>query len=216
MTFTSLALRSQLLRRGFEADRLAREVSRQPELLVELFEGLSAKEPAIKYGSAKVLRSLSQLEPAVLYAEIDVFLERLDCENKFLRCDALLVLSNLARVDVDKRLDRVLDAYFAPIGGPEMMIAATAVKGGATMAEFRPELTDRIVAKLLGANDGEYKTAECREVVLGHVIDALLRIYGQVGDSYRQPVRRLVHQQLESPRAATRKKAAKFLSTWTE
>lgn len=215
MTLTKLALRSKLLRRGVDPGRLARQVAEQPDLLVELFDGLGAREPAIKYGSAKVLRALSDLDPAVLYPEIDVFIERLDSDNKFMHCDALLVLANLAAVDTERRIDRILDRYCSPIQGPDLMVAATVVKGAATIASFKPSLAERIAPRICGVEEGTYKTPECRDVILGQAIDALAKFYQHLGASERKPVRRLVHTQLENPQPATRKKAAKFLSKWT-
>jgi hypothetical protein len=65
------------------------------------------------------------------------------------------------------------------------------------IALAKPDLADRIVDETMKVEKGRYKTAECRNVALGHALDALGRLF--------------VKRQLRNPRNATRKRAERLV-----
>ena len=196
-------------RKGSNKERLAARVIKEPDLLPEVLEGLSAEKPGVKYGCAKILRIISEQAPAVLKPELDFFVALLDSDNKILKWNAILIIGNLAQVDSRKTIDKVLDKYLQPVGGPELVTAANVIGGAARIALAKPRLTDTIVKELLKVSRARYRTPECRHVALGQVIDALDQVFDRIED--KEPVIRLVKRQLKSPRNATRKKAQRFV-----
>jgi hypothetical protein len=202
-------LLEQIGQKGSDKEEIAEWVIAEPELIADVLEGLSARPAAIKYGCSKVLRLISQQQPEVLYPSFDLFVKRLDIDNTFLKCDAILILANLASVDSEGKFEAIFDRYFAPIKGPTLIVAANIIGSAAKIAAAKPALSDRIAAELLKVEEAKYQTAECRNIALGQAIDAFDEFFEQIGDKER--VRRLVKKQLENTRKGTAKKAEQFL-----
>jgi hypothetical protein len=189
---------------------LARKAIANPRLLPDIFEGLGADKPRIRYGCAKALRRISEQSPGMLYPHFDFFVRHLDHENRILQWNAAFVLSQLARVDVGDRFAGVFTRYFSPIPGPVMITAATVIQGGARIAQAKPHLADRIAAEVLRVGRARYQTPECRNVAIGHAIVALSEILPLL----RRPasIVPFVRRQTRNSRPATRKKAERFLT----
>jgi hypothetical protein len=178
-------------------------------LLPEVFDGLKAEKAKIKFSCLKVLRLISERQPRVLYPELDRFVALLDNENQILRWGAIIILGNLAAVDTERRLDRILDRYLQPISGGVMITAANVIGGAGKIARAKPELAERIVRALLQVETAQYQTPECRNVAIGHAVKALNLFAEKLRDP--RPVLAFVERQLGNPRNAVRLKAAAFL-----
>ena len=200
---------AQLSRKGVAPTRIARMIVRRPELLPELLRGVVAGEPRLKYTSAKILRLVSEQAPSLLYPQIGFFIRLLDSDNSFLKWDAIRVLANLAHVDTQGRLAKILRKFLAPIQGPVMITAANTIASAANIALARPALSARIVRAILTVEQAVYQTPECRNVAIGHAIQSLDRFFDQI--SPKAPVLQFVRRQLENTRPATRNKAEAFL-----
>jgi hypothetical protein len=176
---------------------------------LELIDRLGSREARVKYGASKALRALSEREPAALGPHFDFFAGQLGCDNTLLRWNAILILGNLAGVDTEGRFERIFRVFFKPIPGPVMITAANTIRAAANIAAARPELADRIARELLKVAGARYRTAECRQIAIGHAIEALDRFFPAI--ERRKPVLEFVEKQLASRRPATRKKAERFL-----
>jgi len=188
---------------------LAARNDNKTESLPELFAGLRAEKPEIKYGCLKALRAMSEREPAVLYPEFGRFVDMLDSESTFLKWGAIIIIRNLAAVDSDNKIGRILDRYLAPISGPVMITAANTIGGAGKIARAKPRLADRIARALLRVEAANYQTPECRNVALGHVVKSLDLFFEHIADP--EPVLAFVQRQLDNNRNAVKKKAAAFL-----
>jgi hypothetical protein len=195
--------------KGSDKEQIAERVIGEPKLLTDVLEGLNGRTGAVRFGCSKVLRLISQKKPELLYPRFDFFVKRLDIDNTFLKCDAILTLANLTKVDSDNKFEAIFDLYFAPIKGPTLIVAANIIGGAAKIALSQPELTDRIAAELLKVETARYQTDECRRIALGQAIYAFGEFFGQIGD--KEVVRRLVKKQLDNTRKSTAKKAEQFL-----
>ena len=180
-----------------------------PELLPEIFNGLNASEAAVKYGCEKVLKLISEKAPALLYSRMEFFVGLLESENNFLKWGAIRIIANLAAVDMENKFEKIFDRYFAPVQGPAMITAGNIVASAPKIAAAKPHLTERIVRELLRVERARYQTAECHNVVLGHVILAFGQLFERLRD--KTAVVALARRQLKNPRNATRTKAEKFL-----
>jgi len=204
---------SQLLQRlaEKEADKeeIASKAIRNPELLTQIIDGLSADKARVKYGCAKILRIVSDQAPELLYPRFGFFADLLDSDNNILQWEGIYVIANLAGVDTEDRIEAIFDAYFEPIPGPTLITAANVIAGAAKIASAKPQLTERITKEILKVENAQYKTTECRNVALGHAIKAFDQFFDQIKD--REQVTAFVRRQLENTRNATRKKAEVFL-----
>ncbi len=181
----------------------------RPDLVQAAIEGIGSPSGRARLGASKVLRDLSAQSPDLLYPYFDSFAALPGSPNHSLKWNATLTLANLAAVDRDGRLDQILDAYLAPISGSNMIDAANAIRGAAVIALAKPDLAPRIAARILAVERASYATAECRNVVIGHAIRALDRIFDAAGSE--RALIRFVSRQTENPRPATRAKAQRFL-----
>jgi hypothetical protein len=206
-------LLEQVGQRGSDPERIAHKVLTEPALVAEIIQGLQADAARVKFGCAKILRLVSERAPERVYPHFGVFVRLLEHENKLLQWEAIFVLSHLARVDTKDRFGGIFGKYFAPIPGPLMITAANVIGGAARIAVARPRWADRIAREVLKVARARYQTAECRNVAIGHAIEA----FGQFHDllQNKRPVVRFVMGQLKNTRNATRKKAERFLKKQT-
>lgn len=177
-----------------------------------LCRNLSSPVARVRYGAGKLLVLASEQDPRSLYHSFDFFAELLDGPNTILRWNATRILGNLAVVDRLDKLDELLPRYFAPVAGPEMIGAANAIQAAAAIALAKPNLADRIAGEIIKVDGASYRTAECRNVAIGHAIASLSRFFPQI----RRPAKVLafVRAQVSNTRPSTRAKAEKFLRKW--
>jgi hypothetical protein len=202
-------LLKKLARKDVDKQKLAAAVVKQPALLSEILAGLSSDVATVKYGSVKILRIISESDPAILYPKISFLFDLLDSGNQILKWGGIIIIANLASVDSKRRIDKILVRYMQPISGPELITAGNVIGGAAKIALAKPKLTDKVVDEILKVERARYQTPECRNVALGHAIEALGLLFRQ--SKRQEKILRLAKKQLRNPRNATRKKAEKFI-----
>jgi hypothetical protein len=199
----------KLARKDVDKQKLAVVVAKQPALLSEIFAGLSSDEASVKYGSVKILRIISESDPAVLYPKINFVFDLLDSGNQIIKWGGIIIIANLAGVDAKRKIDKILKRYLEPISGSELITASNVIGGAARIALAKPHLTDRVVDEIFKVEKARYQTPECRDIALGHVIEAFGMLFKQ--SKRQERILKLVKKQLKNPRHATRKKAEKFV-----
>jgi len=188
---------------------LSAKIAGDSNALSVVLDGLSAKPAAIKYGCARVLLEHSKTHPEDIYPHVQIFIDMLADENKIVQAEGTLVLSHLAVVDTDGRIDDIIERYLAPIPGPTLMAAANAIKGAAKIVTARPHLADWVATEILKVEKAVYKTEECRNIALGQAVLTFDCIFDLVTD--KKALLTFMRRQLDNPRSATRKKAEKAL-----
>ncbi len=181
-------------------------------LIEETLDKVGSSVASERFGASKALRILSEQDPDAVYPHFGFFVRLLDGTNQILKWDATLTLANLAGVDREGKLDRMLDSYLAPIAGPNMVGAANVIRGAAVIAAAKPHLAPRIAARILDVEHATYATAECRNVAIGRAIVALDGFFTVIDD--KKAVLEFVRRQVRNRRPATRAKAQKFLRRW--
>ena len=176
--------------------------------------GLDAPAARVKYGCLKDLRRLSEEEPQLLYPDFEKFVRLLDHPNSIFRWNAAHMLANLARVDRSRKIGPLLGKFLQPVGGPQMIAAANVMQAAAVIAAAQPRLADTLAAGILTVGRAKYETEECRNVAIGHAIQALDRFFASI--PRQRAVVSFVRRQLDNPRPATRRKAEKFLKKWVD
>jgi hypothetical protein len=109
-------------------------------------------------------------------------------------------------------VDRIIGDYLSAISGPHLIDAGNTMRGAAAIGVAKPYLADRIARHILEVERATYATPECRNVAIGHAIDSLGRLFPIIAD--KRAVQRFVFRQMDNTRAATRKRAERFLSKW--
>ncbi|MGA2261360.1 MAG: hypothetical protein ABSH28_07985 [Acidobacteriota bacterium] len=202
-------LLQKIARKGSDPAKIAAQVIKSPELIAGVMEGLGANKPVLKYRCEKILRSVGERKPELLYPQFNFFTTMLDCNNSILKWGAIISIANLARADGENKFESIFDRYFAPITGPVMITAANTIGSSARIALAKPHLADRISKAILKVEGAEYKTPECRNVAIGHAIDSLDQFFDHVQD--KDCIIRFVKKQLMNTRTPVRKRAERFL-----
>ncbi|MEO8595300.1 MAG: hypothetical protein ABI759_18405 [Candidatus Solibacter sp.] len=186
-------------------------MERNDEWVAEAMIGLRSSRGAARLDSSKALRMLSEREPELLYPHFDSFAALLDQENLVLRWNALLTLANLARVDEQAKIERILDRYLSDVWGSSMITAANAIRGAVIIATAIPALIPRVLPAIMRVEEAVYTTAEYRNVAIGHALDGLAALAPLVDDA--RPLRLFAARQLGNRRLATSARARRFLKT---
>jgi len=102
----------------------------------------------------------------------------------------------------------VLNQILAFIVGDNLIIAANAIHCAGQIADARPDLLDQIIAAALAVDSATYETPECRNVVIGHVLDLLRRLWPAVHG--RPEVVAFVGRQRSNTRAKVARQATEL------
>jgi hypothetical protein len=208
----NFALIRRLVAPRASLSRLTSQVRGKPELLDALLAAVCSDVAAVKLGAAKALRHLSESAPDLICPHFAFFASLLRNENSIVRWNAILLLGNLAAVDGERRLDRIINDYLSPISGPHLIDAANTIRGATAIGAAKPYLADAIAIQILKVERATYATPECRNVAIGHAIVSFDRLFPMVAD--KRAVQLFASRQIDNSRTATRKKAERFLRKW--
>ncbi|MDD4874033.1 MAG: hypothetical protein PHE15_03560, partial [Dehalococcoidales bacterium] len=177
---TQTELLSTIGNKEVNKEEIIRWIINKPELISEIYGGLSSSKANIKYGCSKILRGISDIKPDVLYPKFNLFSDLLTGDNTFLKWDAIYIIANLTKVDSENKFESIFDKYFAPIPGPVMITAANIIGSAATIALAKPELTGKITKEILKVEKAKYKTAECLNIAFGQSINSFDQFFSQL------------------------------------
>jgi hypothetical protein len=191
------------------AAQLAEAARRKPESVPCLIAGVAAKSARARFGAAKALQLLSSRSPELLYPHFDFFAAMLGHPNRILQWNAIRTLAGLAPVDAGGKLELILEPYLALIEGPVMISAAHAMHGAACIGVAKPNLAPRIARRILRVEHAGYATPECRNVAIGHALQALGTLRAALPST--RAIRNFAARHLDNRRPAT---AAKANALW--
>lgn len=202
----------KLEKKEVKAEDVANNAIEDPSLLFEIFNGVSSISARIRYGCIKILRIISEENPEKLYPRIDFFIELLDSEKRILKWNALYILANLAKVDVENKFDDIFDKYYNLLNAEYMVTVANVIDNSGKIAKAKPHLTQKITSELLKTENLTIKphlTQECKNIIIGHAISAFDMYFDQIEN--KDEVISFVKRQLSNTRNATKVKAERFL-----
>ena len=192
---------------------LAVEVLENLDLLPKIFEGISSSNPNIKFGCAKILRTVSAEKPEELYPKIDFFIGLLDSPNNIIKWNAIDVVANLAKVDTKNRIEGIFEKYFGMLSDESMVAAAHIIDNSGKIACAKPNSTPKITAELLKLEEIS-RNQECVNILCGKAILAFGVYFHQIEN--KEEVISFVKRQLNNSRNATKVKAEKFLKKYAQ
>lgn len=187
---------------------------KNPQALQELLAGVRSKNPKIKFGSAKTLRTISERKPEMLYSEWKFFANLLDSKNNILKWNAMDIIANLTKVDSRNEFDRLFKKFYGYLYEGSLITAGHVVDNSAKIALSKPDLQDEITKELLKVEKIPLPTEECRNILIGKTINAFQTYYDRITDKNKDEVVSFVKRHLHNSRNATKAKAEKFLKKW--
>ena len=170
---------------------------------------LQSDSAEVKYCCARNLIAIAKENPARLYPHIDTFVKLLDGNNNVLKWTAIIIIGNLARVDKEKKVDRLIGRLVGFLNAGKLITANNATMALAGIAIAKPQYQKQITEELLKVEHYDYDTDECRNIAIGKVIEAIGSYSSQLKD--KKTVIELAQRQTKNTRNATRKKAERFL-----
>ena len=186
-------------------------------LLPVLLGGTCSSEAAVRYGCAKVLMDLSADHPEKLYPYMDAIIKLLDSKYRILTWNALAIIANLAKVDLDKKFDAVFDKYYGFLGNEYMVTVANTVGNSGKIALAKPYLMHRITAELLKVEQVSvtpHLTEECKRVIVESAVKTFDLFFAKLEEKEKKKVLLFVERQLGSSRKTLNAKAKSFLKKW--
>jgi hypothetical protein len=108
----------------------------------------------------------------------------LDSPNAFIQWGGIFILGNLVTVDGDRKFPALFERFFALLNQPAMITAANCVATASRIIQRYPELEPEITRRLLAVTANTYyrknqPSPECKNILLGHVLDSLDGYYDQ-------------------------------------
>lgn len=200
---------TQVADKNAAKDKIIEQVYAEPKLIDVLFEGMANKKPTVKYGSERIIRAISEDKPELIYPYFDRLVVLMNSSNNVLKQGAIMILANLAVVDFDDKLDDLFEEYFKPLKGPVIITAGHIISSSPKIALEKPYMTERIVKEILLVERGKYQTADCKNIAIGHAIDAFAQFIELIQD--KKSVFNFVKRHVNNPRENVRKSATRFL-----
>jgi len=206
---SKLGILRKLEEKETKDEELVEEAIKNKELLEALLHGISSSNPRIKFRSAKILRTVSERNPRMLYSDWKFFAELLDSENKILKWNAMDIIANLTQVDSNGKFNVLFKKFYGYLYEGSLITAGHVVGNSGTIALAKPELQDKITKELLKVEEIPLPTEECRNILIGKTIQAFDMYYDRTND--KDEIVSFIKRQLNNTRKATKAKAEKFL-----
>ncbi len=194
---------------------LLKQVKLEDSLIPLLLKGVCSSRAAVRYGCAKVLMDLSDEAPEKLYPHFDLFIELLDSKYRILIWNALTIIANLTRVDVNKKFDSIFNKYYSLLDDDYMVTVANVIGNSATIANAKPYLVPRIIDEMLKIQDislTPHLTEECKRVIAQQAIKSFDLFFDRIEN--KEKVLSFVRVCLSTPRKKLGSLAEAFLEKW--
>jgi hypothetical protein len=202
-------LYKRLIPKERNLDKIATESVKNSEIVPYLLEGVQNENVRIRYGCFNTLVLISEQNPELLYPHFDLFVEYLNSDNNIVKLGGIKIISNLSKVDNKNKFDKIFDKFYSFISDPEMTTAANVSKGSSVIAKAKPYLTEKITNQLLAVSQTKYKTEECKNILIGHVINSFDKMFKQLEN--KNSVLEFVERNTNNTWKGTKNKAEKFL-----
>ena len=166
-------LQVKLNNRQADPEQLAELIVADQKLLGEAVDGLYNPELRVSSTCAKALRILSREKSRWLYPYFNSFSELLGSTRLSISIEIIYILANLAKVDSQDMIDKLLDVYFEPLGGESLLKAQAVIRGAMRIAVAKPQLAERIAEQLLRVANGTYENEEAHRIAWEAALEAL-------------------------------------------
>ena len=195
--------------KNIDIEAVANKAQEDDKLLAKLLDNLRTKNETIRYNSHKVLFSISEQRPKVLYPKWDFFTDLLDSDNTYHKLSAVQLLANLTKADKDNKFEKLFNKYYSLLDDRSFITAAYVAQASGTISNAKPKLQTKITNRLLSI-EATHHTQERKDLAKASVIEAFAQYYQQTRNKKR--ILEFVERQLNCQSPKTRKKAKEFLA----
>ena len=210
-------LLEQLLDKSITKEQLADKVIKNFDLLPDIVNGMNSPKATIRYGCGKILMDLSEEYPEKIYHHWDFFVNFLDSEYRILTWQAMAIIANLTKVDIDNKFDTIFEKYYDFINNDYMVTVANVIGYSSKIALAKPHLIQRITNEMLKVENlsiTPHLTEECKRVIAEKTIESIDTFFDQV--EQKEMVISFVEKHRNSSRKTLKTEAEKFLEKWNK
>jgi hypothetical protein len=177
-----------------------------------LLEGTSSAKASVRYSCGSVLMNLSEKHPDKLYPYMNQFIGLLNSEHRILTWNAMAIIANLTKVDVDCKFDAIFDKYYSYLGNEYMVTVANVVGNSAKIALAKPYLAQKIATELLKVQNiqvAPHLTEECKLVIAEQAIKSFDTFVDHIEN--KEQVLAFAQKYLNSSRTSLRGEVQNFV-----
>ena len=183
------------------------------ELCDLLVDGCFAKDETYRYNCVRVFFRALEKQPDLFYPYWDNFAVMIDSPNGFYRSTAAQAVAFLTSADENQHLDSILDVYLRMLDDEKIMVARYFVQTIHLVAVARPDLRERIIARLLDV-ESTHHTESRKSLLKADIINAFDRLFDDLSPQEQKNVLAFVENEQHSESPTTRKAARAFLGKY--
>ena len=200
-------------KKGKNLDKVIEKIITDKMILIEVLKGLESKNDTFRYNCFKVVLQISTSQPLLLYPEWNYFLDLLNSSNSYRRMAAISILSNLTRVDTEKRFDHVFEEYFRHLDDQSMIVARYLAGSAGKIAIAKPYLQATIIEKLLNIDNTHHEEGR-KDLIKYDIIHSFSEFFENIPEKKR--IFSFVEKQIDCSSPKTRKIAQGFLKRFSK
>lgn len=209
-------LAQALIDKNLTKEGLLSKVKQNFSIIPLLLEGVSHQKATVRYGCSKVLIDLSKEHPEKLYQHFDFFVNLLDSKYRILSWNALTIIANLTRVDIENKFDAIFNKYYSFLDNEYMITVTNVVSNSGKIALAKPYLAPEITGELLKVQNlstTPHLSEECKRVIAQQTITTFDEFFDNINK--KEQVLSFVNLHINSPRKKLKTRAEKFLKKWS-
>jgi hypothetical protein len=192
--YAQLTISNELLR-----DETILQMSTNPDIMVY-------------YHCYYIASRASKERPDLFYKYWDDIVPLLDHENSYHRDFALTIIANLTQIDRDNRFSEIYEAYFQHFQDEKFMTAQCCVQNSLVVIKNKPELSDKIVSKLLDLDNLCAYPERQLELLKCDALEVLEGVYDDLQD--KQNVQEFIKSGVYSISPKMRRKAKELVDRY--
>jgi len=187
---------------------LAGQAAKDKTILEQLISGLEKLDCR---GAFFPLLVLSQDTPEALYPYWEKITKKLKSSNANWNFQAIFLLSNLAKVDYQKKFEKDFELYFSLLKNSKTMVPINLSSTAWKIVLAKPELEPKITAKLLEMEKFEYPH---KELVLSGAVESFSHYYLKAKE--KEKIFAFVEKLQKSSSPKTKKIVRDFLKKYSK
>jgi hypothetical protein len=198
----------KLNNKNIDIEAVAKKAQKDDKLLAELLDNLRTKNEMIRYNSHKVLFSISEQQPKVLYPKWDFFTDLLDSDNTYHKLSSIQLLANLTKADTNGKFEKTFNKFYNLLDDTSFITAAYVAAASGKIAKAKPKLQTKITNRLLNI-DKTHHDPERKDLVKGSAIESFKEYFEDARN--KKKIIDFVKKQLKSKSPKSKKIAKEFL-----
>jgi hypothetical protein len=181
--------------------------------LDELVDNLTEKKETIRYNSVKVLTSIAEEKPELLYPYWEVFEDQLHSMNTFHILTGIILISRVISADRENHFKVIENDFFDLINHKNVIPVRYLLLDIWRIGKSRPEYIPRI-NEILFSIDG--LNQEHKGLLKGDALLAFVELWDILDSGAKKKVTEFARGLLKSESPKTRKEANKFIRKFAE